>query len=134
MNKLSAAHESKRGRAHRFDPVEDIGQIEGLSPDTISRDAGVLELVDRLLSVRFLSIVAFEGHLDFGFLELGRKVESSIFAEVDEFAERHECTAGVVQGCPPRGCAILEILDIGRGGVEAVLFAAERLELGESDV
>mmetsp|Transcript_72598 Transcript_72598/g.234926 ORF Transcript_72598/g.234926 Transcript_72598/m.234926 type:complete len:355 (-) Transcript_72598:183-1247(-) len=119
------------GRGVVGNPVVDVGQVEGLGPDLVSRNAGVDVLLDELGA----DLVVGDGQAPLGEgLQLGRELGTTVLDEVDGLCVAHKSAAGGIEVRAP-GSGPLEVLRGGRGlAVGGVHLSAEALELRQSEV
>ena len=116
-----------------LDPVEDVVGEEALRVDAAGVDLVLLEGVDEVLGVLFLS-VAVEWHGDFGGFELGGELEAPSVDLFDVGLECEERAAGGVEVGAEVGRAVHVLFYGGGIGVEAVHLCAQGEELVLRDV
>lgn len=117
-----------------LDPVQDVILEERLRPYARGADAGLLVLVNELLGVGFLGVVALEGHLDLGGLELWSELQAQALGDFDVCLVVQGGSAVIVYFCTPAGAAVLVFLGGSGIRVGRVHLGAEREEFVVGDV
>src|SRR5205814_2138385 len=116
---------------------EYVWGIEALRPHAVGRDTALDERVDHVACILFLRVpVEGHGYLWRWGLELGREVAVA-WERVNEgnvAVQRHHSATRVIEFGAPNRRAVLVFFDVFGTCIEAVLFAAEGLVLGDCDV